>query len=1029
MKTVRDACVLEKNALDIRVSDQIEQLEELINAEGEGIEFFERTHITQGMHDLLSEGIARLAGASSQAVFHLKQAMGGGKTHLLIAFGLLAKNPALRRRYCPFVSHIDDFRDAAVCAFNGRNNPEHFFWGEIAQQLGKPDEFKRFWAEGPKAPDESAWLKLFEGERPILILLDEMPPYFQIYETQQMGRGTVADIVTRAFANMLTAAWKKRNVCIVISDLSAAYDTGGRLINRALRDAQQEVGRQERSITPVDLTTNEVYEILKKRLFQSLPDKSVIDEIAAQYGRKLSEAIKAKAISRSAEAIADEIAETYPFHPRLKNLIALFKENEQFKQTRGLLELVSRLLKSVWERPANDVFLIGAQHFDLSIPEVRDKLAEVSGMRDVIACDIWDVNASAHAQIIDSLSGKDTAKQVATLILTASLSTAINAVKGLTKEEIVECLLTPFYEPSDFLKAFDELDKVAWYLHHSPEGRYYFDRIENLTKLLERLAKDAPQPQVEELIRNRLNQMFRPIRKSAYDAVLPLPQLNEVSERIRRSRILVIVSPDSQSSLEEVKRFFNDITQKNNLCILTGEKTAMASIEDAARKVFSCNRAKEIHIPSGHPQRDELERRLERYEQDFNAIILNLFDRVMFPIQRPGREPELVSKALDMTRDTSRPFNGEEQIEKTLSSDPIKLYLDIESNFDSIRVKAEEVLWPQNQEETRWSDVADRYSEDPRMPWLPQRGLDELKRIAINRGLWEDLGNGYITKKPRKKTTSVQVIEQGELGDDGSVWLKVNPVNGGPTPKIHYAEDSEVSERSPILKDNPFRTKALKVEFLVIDPTGRYETGEPYIWKNKLILRNRLFEKEGKRYVELIVAPRGEIRYTVDGSEPRNGILYKEPFEIPDEGGLIRAFAEAEGLETKEDFRFPPKDRPGIQIDDSKPASIFQKTGVIKMDSRQKTFEGLSDAKEKDITFENATITVGQGTKVASISFGEVNIDGELLMGLLNKIIERFESDTPVTFSFKKAYFKTGFDLKNFCEKFGININQAEIRQ
>ena len=92
MKTVRDVCELQPNALSIKLSDQVEQLDELIGGEGDGTAFFERTHITEGMQDLLSEGIARLAGASSQAVFHLKQAMGGGKTHLLVGFGLLAKH-------------------------------------------------------------------------------------------------------------------------------------------------------------------------------------------------------------------------------------------------------------------------------------------------------------------------------------------------------------------------------------------------------------------------------------------------------------------------------------------------------------------------------------------------------------------------------------------------------------------------------------------------------------------------------------------------------------------------------------------------------------------------------------------------------------------------------------------------------------------------------------------------------------------------------------------------------------------------
>ncbi|HPW35934.1 MAG: hypothetical protein A4E59_00666 [Syntrophorhabdus sp. PtaB.Bin027] len=127
MKTVRDACVLQPNALSIKLSDQIEQLDELIHTEGDGTAFFERTAITQGMQDLISEGIARLAGVSSQAVFHLKQAMGGGKTHLLVGFGLLAKHPELRKKYCSGTLHASAFKSANIAAFNGRNNPDHFF--------------------------------------------------------------------------------------------------------------------------------------------------------------------------------------------------------------------------------------------------------------------------------------------------------------------------------------------------------------------------------------------------------------------------------------------------------------------------------------------------------------------------------------------------------------------------------------------------------------------------------------------------------------------------------------------------------------------------------------------------------------------------------------------------------------------------------------------------------------------------------------------------------------------------------------
>ncbi len=1027
MKTVRDACELQPNALSIKLSDQIEQLDQLITAEGGGSEFFEKTHITHGMQDLISEGIARLAGASNQAVFHLKQAMGGGKTHLLVGFGLLAKNPELRKAHCGGMLYATAFGSAQIAAFNGRNSPDHFFWGEIAAQLGKAEQFRAFWTGGPRAPDERDWLKLFDGGEPILILLDEMPPYFHYLDTQRVGNGTVADIATRAFANLLTAAGKKSSVCVVVSDLAAIYDAGSKLINRSLEDARQELGRQERNITPVDLAANEIYDILRKRLFKSLPDKAEIADIAASYGKRLEEASKSKVVYRGAEAIADEIAATYPFHPRLKNVVALFKENEQFKQTRGIIELASRLLRSVWDRKSNDVFLIGPQHFDLAIPEVRDKLTEISGMRDVIAKDLWDTNASAHAQVIDLNMGKEAATQVGSLLLTASLSTAVNAVKGLTTEEMVECLVSPLREPSEFLTAFEELEKVGWYIHHTPEGRFYFDRQENLTKLLQSLAQNAPHNQIDDLIRHRLAAMFKATRRTAYEQVLPLPTLQDIADHVRKGRVLLIVSPDSKISTEEVKNFFEGLSQKNNLCVLTGDKTAMGSVETAARQVYAAQKA-DGRIPKGHPQREELEKKQQTYEQDFNATVLSLFDKVLFPIQRAGRLPQLAGKGLDMTRDATKPFDGEAQIEKTLTSDPLKLYLDIEKDFEPIRDKAQDLLWPENQDEGRWADIADRYAEQAGMPWLPPKGLDTLKSIACSRGLWEDLGNGYVTRKPTKKKTSVQVIAESGPNDLGEVRLRINPLNAGPVPRIHYAEDNPVSEKSPQLKDQTLITKALRVNFFVIDPSGQYETGGVVTWSNKLVLRNLVTDKDGKRIVELFVAPTGKIRYTLDGSEPREGSVYDSLVEIGDGDVLMRVFAEAAGLEAKEEFRFPAKGKKGIQIEDVKPGRLVSRTGR-KLDSRTKTFEGLKQASEKSVNFENLVLTIGQGAHAVQVMIGEIQVNAAFIESILKTVLEKFEPTTPITMTFRKAHFSSGHDLRDFAEKLGIDLQPGDVEQ
>ena len=141
-----------------------------------------------------------------------------------------------------------------------------------------------------------------------------------------------------------------------------------------------------------------------------------------------------------------------------------------------------------------------------------------------------------------------------------------------------------------------------------------------------------------------LRDMFKPTRKTVYDEVLPLPKLEDVADRVRRGHVLLIVSPDSKIPPEEVQKFFEGLSQKNNLCVLTGDKTAMGSVEKAARQVFAAQKA-DGRVPKGHPQRDDLERKQQTYEQDFNSTVLNLFDKVLFPIQRAGRSAAARVKA------------------------------------------------------------------------------------------------------------------------------------------------------------------------------------------------------------------------------------------------------------------------------------------------------------------------------------------------------------------------------------------------
>ncbi len=237
-----------------------------------------------------------------------------------------------------------------------------------------------------------------------------------------------------------------------------------------------------------------------------------------------------------------------------------------------------------------------------------------------------------------------------------------------------------------------------------------------------------------------------------------------------------------------------------------------------------------------------------------------------------------------------------------------------------------------------------------------------------------------------------------------------------------------VTDLSPQLTDQVISTNALRVSFLVQDPSGQYDTGTPIAWTNKLVLRNELIERDGQRYVELFVAPRGEMRYTVDGSEPREGIIYNGAIAIGDGDVLMRVFAEADNLETKNEFRFAAKGDRGVKVDPVKPSRLISRTGR-KLDSRAKTFEGLKQAKEKSVTFEGVTLTVGQGNQMIGVSVGDIAVDADFIEALLTKVLEKFNPDTPVTLTFRKGNFSSGHDLTDFASKLGIQLQVSDVEQ
>ena len=319
--------------------------------------------------------------------------------------------------------------------------------------------------------------------------------------------------------------------------------------------------------------------------------------------------------------------------------------------------------------------------------------------------------------------------------------------------------------------------------------------------------------------------------------------------------------------------------------------------------------------------------------------------------------------------------------------------------------------------------------QKPQMPWLPPKGFDQLTLESYQRGLWEDLGNGLISKTVKAKVTEVILQSNGEPDDDGLVRLSVETTNAGNHPRIHYAEDDIVSESSPVLKDNKLDTKALKVQFLAIDPTGKNMTGPAVTWANKLVLRTDF--DEGKRVVTLKVAPRiaeDSIKYTIDGSEPRNGTLYAAPIPIGKEAVTIHVFAEVQGIEAKREFKFSKAGSDEIPIKRDKPADLIAPKQK-QLDNAGKVYEGIRLAKEKKITFEQVMLMIGSAPQAINLALGEITITAEYLEKTLTHLQELLPSNAPVILKFKRLHAPTGFDLEQFIKTLGIEVAPGEVVQ
>ena len=242
----------------------------------------------------------------------------------------------------------------------------------------------------------------------MLILLDELPPYFENARSRSIGNSDLAQVTATALSNLLVAIGRPScsRVCLVITDLAAAYQRGSGYISAVLNDFEAETTRSAMSLEPVRLNSDELYHILRTRIFESLPAESEVNDVAQGYAKAIRAARQMAITSESPEEFANRITSSYPFHPGIRDLYARFRENQGFQQTRGLIRLMRIVAARLWNTgEAKDSYLIAAHDLDLNDQETRAEIGQINNTLDnAIAHDIAS-EGSAVAENMDANLG------------------------------------------------------------------------------------------------------------------------------------------------------------------------------------------------------------------------------------------------------------------------------------------------------------------------------------------------------------------------------------------------------------------------------------------------------------------------------------------------------------------------------------------------------------------------------------------------------------------------------------------------
>jgi hypothetical protein len=591
--------------------------------------FFQKTYLTTGLTKLVDNVLSRLAKGEGDPVIQLQTPFGGGKTHALLVLYHIVKSGKSVTHLLP-LSSLPKAK-AKVAVFVGTHADPltgKTPWGEIAHQLGQYTVVEEH-DKKRVSPGKERLREILEKSGPTLILMDEVLEYIvKANRAEKVERITQGQ--TLAFLQELSEVVASTpNCCLVVTLPASVLERYDEEAEKSLQQLQKIIGRIEAIYTPVEGI--ELYEVVRKRLFEELGDDKVRRQVADWYFN-LYQKLGIEVPSEARETMyRDKIIRAYPFHPELIDVLyERWGSYPTFQRTRGVLRLLAEVVADLYSRKVVSP-LIQSSVVALENQAIRREFIKHIGNEfdSVVSADIAGMNAKAPK--IDKEMGSeyrkyDICKGIGTSVFLYSFSGGESREASLPRIRVA--LLREGIPVTIVGDAISRLEQELWYMH-SENKQYAFRNQPNLNRVI----ADREETITDDRIEEKLKELVTSKAGKAMEIYLWPERTSDIPDN-KNLKLAILSSALSQDA---GTKFAMELmtssgaghrVYKNTLFILTTDENGHVNIRNTIRRhlaLIYVQKSSDLIGRLTKQSQDELKNKLKDSEKVLPYGVLNAY--------------------------------------------------------------------------------------------------------------------------------------------------------------------------------------------------------------------------------------------------------------------------------------------------------------------------------------------------------------------------------------------------------------------